>query len=245
MKKLISVILAGVMMAGLCACGKEGSVKETKDTAKETTKETAKETVESETEDSSGEKTESSNPNLLVLDEFSDQEIFDLCHETIRLTIVDGESVQSLIDRLPSARYGAKPYKWSYRIVGLTFDYSVSLDGKDYDHLEEVDLSLIYDDEADVLKNLGPDNNIVRSGTVKMFFYSDRGQSLYEFLKSKYTEMYPGAKIENYTSEEYDEFTILCENYEYVGIRIEHTRTGSRITVSEGQYNVNRNKTGN
>lgn len=245
MKKLISVILAGVMMAGLCACGKEGSVKETKDTAKETTKETAKETVESETEDSSGEKTESSNPNLLVLDEFSDQEIFDLCHETIRLTIVDGESVQSLIDRLPSARYGAKPYKWSYRIVGLTFDYSVSLDGKDYDHLEEVDLSFIYDDEADVLKNLGPDNNIVRSGTVKMFFYSDRGQSLYEFLKSKYTEMYPGAKIENYTSEEYDEFTILCENYEYVGIRIEHTRTGSRITVSEGQYNVNRNKTGN
>ena len=244
MKKLISVILAGVMMAGLCACGKEGSVKETRDTAKETTNETANETVEPETEDSS-DQTESSDPNWLVLDEFSDQEIFDLCHETIRLTIVDGESVQSLIDRLPSARYGATPYKWSYRIVGLTFDYSVSLDGKDYDHLDEVDLSFIYDDEADVLKNLGPDNNIVRSGTVKMFFYSDRGQALYEFLKSKYTEMYPGAKIENYSSEEYDEFTILCENYEYVGIRIEHTRTGSRITVSEGQYNVNRNKTGN
>ena len=78
MKKLISVILAGVMMAGLCACGKGTSAKETQENAKETTKET----VESETEDSSGGQTESSNPHLLVLEGLSDQELFDFCHET-------------------------------------------------------------------------------------------------------------------------------------------------------------------
>ena len=63
MKKLISVILAGVMMAGLCACGKGTSAKETQENAKETTKET----IESETEETSSGQTESDNPNLLLI----------------------------------------------------------------------------------------------------------------------------------------------------------------------------------
>ncbi len=232
MKKLISVILAGVMMAGLCACGKEGSVKETGENAKETTKET----IESETEETSSGQTESDNPNLLVLDGFSDQELFDFCHETINIDIVDGESSQSLIDRLPGARYGAKPYKWSYRIAGITFEYGPSLDGKDYDRLDEVHLGFIYDDNEGTLKHLEPDNNVVRNGSVVMWFYSGRGESVYEFFKSKYTEMYPGAKVEDYKSDDFDEYSIFGENNEVIRIRMDHLRTCKKITVGEGQF---------
>ncbi len=232
MKKLISVILAGAMMAGLCACGKTASVKETRETAKETTKET----VESETEDSSGGQTESSNPHLLVLEGLSDQELFDFCRETINIDIVDGESPQSLIDRLPSARFGATPYQGSYRTSGITLDYSVSLDGKDYDHLDEVYLGFVYDDKEDTLMELEPDNNVVRVGSVVMKFYSGRGESVYEFFKSKYTELYPGAKFDDYKSDDFDEYSIYGENNEVIRIRMDHLRTCKKITVGECQY---------
>ena len=232
MKKLISVILAGVMMAGLCACGKEGSVKENRETAKETTKET----TESETEDSSGDQTDSSDPNLLVIEGLSDQELFDFCRETINITIVDGESVQNLVDKLPSARFGATPYQWSYRTSGITFEYGVSLDGKDYDRLDEVHLGFIYDDNEGTLKHLEPDNSVVRNGSVVMWFYSGRGESVYEFFKSKYSEMYPGANVDDYKSDEFDEYSIYGENNEVVRIRIDHLRTCKKVTVGECQF---------
>ena len=81
---------------------------------------------------------------------------------------------------------------------------------------------------------LEPDNNVVRDGSVVMWFYSGRGESVYEFFKSKYTEMYPGAKVEDYKSDDFDEYSIFGENNEV--IRMDHLRTCKKITVGEGQF---------
>ena len=231
MKKVISVILAGVMMAGLCACGKTGSVKETQENAKETTKET----VESDTEAEAGGGNQAapSEPNLFVIEGFSDQELFDLCRETMNITIVDGESVESLMNKLPGTRFGSTPYKWSYQMVGVTFEYSISLDGKDYDRMDEVILPFIYDDDTETFKNAGTDSNVVREGAVVMWFYSGRGQSVYDFFKSKYMEMYPDARIDDYSSEEYDQYNIYGQNNEVIRIRIDHYDSCKKVSVHE------------
>ena len=233
MKKLISVILAGVMMAGLCACGKGTSAKETQENAKETTKETVETKTETEAEAGGGNQSAPSDPTLFVIEGFSDQELFDLCREMMNITITDGESVESLKNKLPGTRYGVTPYSGSYKTVGITFEYSISLDGKDYDRMDEVILPFIYDEDTETVKNAGPDSKVVREGAVSMWFYSGRGQSVYDFFKSKYMEMYPDARIDDYSSEEYDQYNIYGQNNEVIRIRIDHFNSCKKVSVHE------------
>ena len=129
--------------------------------------------------------------------------------------------------------YFGEEYVESFSVSAFSPDDFLMVDGKDYDRMDEVILPFIYDEDTETVKNAGPDSNVVREGAVSMWFYSGRGQSVYDFFKSKYMEMYPDARIDDYSSEEYDQYNIYGQNNEVIRIRIDHFNSCKKVSVHE------------
>ena len=176
--------------------------------------------------------TESEDPYAkydLPLDDLSDQEIFDFCHRTLTLELIDGESSEDLEKRLPSVvEMGKYPYSVSMD-SNLDYGYGTPLDSGIC--MTEVSFCCNCDYVKDVITNLTPEdtNGVMdRLTSVTIRITNGRCEELYEYFKEQYAAMYPGTEIK-YLKDEYDnwfDFRMETEDGMFAHARITHFRDG-------------------
>ena len=199
----------------------------------------------SETSEEKAVTTESEDPYAkydLPLDDMSDQEIFEFCHRTLTLELIDGESSEDLEKRLPSVvEMGKYPYSVSMD-SNLDYGYGTPLDSGIC--MTEVSFCCNCDYVKDVITNLMPEdtNGVMdRLTSVTLRITNGRGEELYEYFKEQYAAMYPDIKIQ-YLKDEYDywfDFRIKTEDGMFAHARITHFRDGhDELFVEEAHYIV-------
>ena len=180
-------------------------------------------------------------PYQLFVDSMSEQELFDFCHKNLTLQLIDGETESQLEARLPSQEMGVQPFGFSVS-GSLVFEYCGAVHTDKRNYVEELSFCCNYDMATEVITNLDKETGgiIARQSTMTIYIYDDKGQSLFDFFKSKYTEMYPGGDIggTDKSDEGWVDFNIETADGVYSRVRLTKSADHEELLVEESNFFV-------
>ena len=199
-------------------------------------------TVEPKQQETSKKEEEEKDPDAeyaseqIFIDTMTEDELFNLVHDTLDYTITDGQTLEEFYNTLKISKTGKKPSRIS---GGNATDFEflgVMLADTKRDYISKVHVACNYDFKNSLLFNPQSDS-YSRSGMVELKIYSGKGEEIYNSIKTHYSNLYPGTEVKDSKGSggvyngTWVQFDMSTPDNNHITVRLEEERTKDRYAI--------------
>ena len=172
----------------------------------------------------------------IFIDTMTEDELFNLVHDTLDYTITDGQTLEEFYNTLKISKTGKKPSRISGG-TGTDFEFlGVMLADTQRDYISKVHVDCDYDFKNSLIYNPQSDS-YSRSGNVELKIYSGKGEEIYNSIKTHYSNLYPGTEVKdsNGSGGVYNgtwiQFDMNTPDNNRITVRLEEERSKDRYAI--------------